>query len=264
MYKETYSQLETFSQPYFNRTFSNCFSHNSSAKGRPCRFRSRGTTGWTMILTICVLADVSKYLDILTLEFSIILEHLPFLLGYKPILRLLLVHRNPAIWRWYPLFLQPPFVMLMILVQWILHKSLNHLLQSHLGAQLDLYTFETLVPTARSVNPKYHVSCACNTGQEQHKDDRLNTWMVCTLQPRLQYSTIILNWAMLLLFHRTRSLLNLVRCSTFSEITKQWLKWSPKARVQQWDACPEPTVLLLTGCLTEFILTLTFKSGTEQ
>ena len=32
---------------------------------------------------------------------------------------------------------------------------------------------------ARSVNPKYHVSCACNTGQEQHKDDRLNTWMVC-------------------------------------------------------------------------------------
>ena len=30
-----HSQLETFSHPYFNRTFSNCLSHNSSAKGWP-------------------------------------------------------------------------------------------------------------------------------------------------------------------------------------------------------------------------------------
>ena len=33
---------------------------------------------WTMIWAICALVDVSKYLDILILEFSIILEHLPF------------------------------------------------------------------------------------------------------------------------------------------------------------------------------------------
>ena len=40
-----HSQLGTFSQLYFNRTFSNCLSHNSPAKGCPYRFRSRGTTG---------------------------------------------------------------------------------------------------------------------------------------------------------------------------------------------------------------------------
>ena len=54
---------------------------------------------WTMILAICVVVDESKCLDTPILEFSIICEHLPFLLGYKLILRLLLVHRNPAIWR---------------------------------------------------------------------------------------------------------------------------------------------------------------------
>ena len=41
--------LETFSQPYFNRIFSNCLSHNSPAKGWPCRFRSRGTTGSSIL-----------------------------------------------------------------------------------------------------------------------------------------------------------------------------------------------------------------------
>ena len=53
----------------------------------------------TMILTICVVVDESKCLDTPNLEFSIIFEHLPFSLGFKPILRLLLVHRNQAIWR---------------------------------------------------------------------------------------------------------------------------------------------------------------------
>ena len=53
----------------------------------------------TMILAICVVVDESKCLDIPIWEFSIILEHLPFSLGYKLILRLLLIHRNPAIWR---------------------------------------------------------------------------------------------------------------------------------------------------------------------
>ena len=50
------------------------------------------------------MVDESKCLDIPIWEFSIILDHLPFLTGYKPILRLLLVHRNQAIWRWYPWF----------------------------------------------------------------------------------------------------------------------------------------------------------------
>ena len=54
---------------------------------------------WTMILAICVVVDESKCLNIWFLEFPIICEPLPFLLGYKLILRLLLVHRNQAIWR---------------------------------------------------------------------------------------------------------------------------------------------------------------------
>ena len=59
----------------------------------------QGLPYWTMILAICVVVDESKCLDTPIWEFSIICEHLPFLLGYTPILRLLLVHRNMAIWR---------------------------------------------------------------------------------------------------------------------------------------------------------------------
>ena len=54
---------------------------------------------WTMIWAIRVVVDESKYLDIPIWDFSIIWEHLPFLLGYKQILRQLLVHRNQAIWK---------------------------------------------------------------------------------------------------------------------------------------------------------------------
>ena len=58
-----------------------------------------GLPYWTTILAICVVVDESKCLDTPILEFSIICEHLPFLLGYKLILRLLPVHRNLATWR---------------------------------------------------------------------------------------------------------------------------------------------------------------------
>ena len=56
-----------------------------------------GLPCWTKILAICVVVDESKYLDIPIWEFSIILEHLPFLPGYKQILRQLLVLRNQAV-----------------------------------------------------------------------------------------------------------------------------------------------------------------------
>ena len=54
-----------------------------------------GLPYWTMILAICVVVDESKCLDTPILDFFIICEHLPFSLGYKLILRLLLVL---AIW----------------------------------------------------------------------------------------------------------------------------------------------------------------------
>ena len=44
-----HSQFGIFSQPCFNRIFSNCLSHNSIAKGWPYRFRSRGTTGSSIL-----------------------------------------------------------------------------------------------------------------------------------------------------------------------------------------------------------------------
>ena len=44
-----HSQFGIFSQPCFNRTFSNCLSQKSPAKGWPYRFRSRGTTGSSIL-----------------------------------------------------------------------------------------------------------------------------------------------------------------------------------------------------------------------
>ena len=44
-----HSQFGIFSHPCFNRTFSNCLSHNSPAKGWPYRFRSRATTESSML-----------------------------------------------------------------------------------------------------------------------------------------------------------------------------------------------------------------------
>ena len=44
-----HSQFGIFSQPCFNRIFSNCLSRNSPAQRWPYRFRSRGTTGSSIL-----------------------------------------------------------------------------------------------------------------------------------------------------------------------------------------------------------------------
>ena len=157
MYKETFpSQFGIFSQPCFNRIFSNCLSHNSPAKGWPYRFLSRGMTGSSILdhdlghLCRCRRIQMSGHSDFGI--FLTICEHLPFSLGYKLILRLLLVHRNLVIWVWYPWFRRPSFEMLKILVQWVLHKTPNRLLQYHLGEQLDLCIFGVLPPIQRFSN----------------------------------------------------------------------------------------------------------------
>ena len=151
-----HSQLKTFTQPYFNKIFSNCLSHIVPAKGWPYRFRSRRTTGSSILDHdfghLCRDRRIHMYIPIL--DFSIILEHLPFLLGYKLILRLLLVHRNLAVWIWYTWPLLPSFVKLMILAPWILHKIQNHLSQCHLEVQLDLCIFGSLSPIRNSSNDR--------------------------------------------------------------------------------------------------------------
>ena len=105
-----------------------------------------GLPCWTMISAICVGVDESKCLDIPILESSTIWAHLPFFTWVNQILRLLLVRRNLAIWRWYPWLLLLSFEMLMILVRCILHKTTNRLLQHHLGVQLDLCISDALPP----------------------------------------------------------------------------------------------------------------------
>ena len=62
-----HSQLDTFSQPYFKRIFSNYLSHNNPAKG----WQKHISLNWNdwIFHTVCVSVDVSKYLDILTSYF---------------------------------------------------------------------------------------------------------------------------------------------------------------------------------------------------
>ena len=153
-----HSQLETFSQPYFNGIFSQiAFPTTVLPKDDHTDFAEEERLGlpyWTMIWAICVVVDESKCLDIPIWEFSVILEHLPFLFGYKQILHQLLVLRTLAVWTRYPRLLLLSFVMLMILVQCILHKTLNHLSQCRLGVQLDLCTFGALPPIRHSSNDR--------------------------------------------------------------------------------------------------------------
>ena len=119
-----HSQLETFSQPYFNWIFSNCLSHNSPAKGWPYRFRSRGTTGSSILdhdfghSCRGGRIPMSGHCDL-----GIFNNFGPssFLHGNKLILHPLLVLSKPTVWIWYPWLLLLSIVMLMTLVQWIRH-----------------------------------------------------------------------------------------------------------------------------------------------
>ena len=49
LFTSQHSKFGTFSQSCSNRTFSNCLSHYSLARGWPYRFRSRGTTGSSIL-----------------------------------------------------------------------------------------------------------------------------------------------------------------------------------------------------------------------
>ena len=62
-----------------------------------------------MISAIFVVGDVSIYLDILTLEFGAIWERPPILLGYKQMLRQLLVLRILIVLIHYPLLWRQSF-----------------------------------------------------------------------------------------------------------------------------------------------------------
>ena len=92
-----HSQFGTFFHPSSNRTSSNCLTHKRPASGWTHKFRSRGTAESSMLahdLAICVVDDVSIYLDILTLELWAIWEGPQILPGCRLIQRQLLVHHS--------------------------------------------------------------------------------------------------------------------------------------------------------------------------
>ena len=153
-----HSQFGIFSHPCFNRIFSIAFHITVLPKDDhtdSCQEEQLDLPYWTMIEAICVVVDVSKYLDTPILEFSITSVHLPFWPRYMQILHPLFVLRILAVWIWYPLLLLPSFVMLMILVLWILHKIQNPLLHCHFGVQLEM----TKIHQRREMNFSALVPC---------------------------------------------------------------------------------------------------------
>ena len=148
-----HSQLETFSQPYFNRIFSSCLFHDNPAKRRLYRFRSRRTTGSSIYRGRRIQMSGHSDLGIFN-NFGTYF----ILSGYEQILHQLLVLRTLAVWIWYPWLLLPSLVMLMILVLWILYKIQNHLLHFRLGIQLDLCMFGALPPIRHSSNGQMSIS----------------------------------------------------------------------------------------------------------
>ena len=92
--------FKTFSQQYFNKIFWNCLSHDSPAKSMTIQIPLK-RDNWVfhtgpMIWAICGVVDESKCLDIPILEFSTIVEHLPFWPGCKQMLHQLLVLGHPG------------------------------------------------------------------------------------------------------------------------------------------------------------------------
>ena len=156
--------LETFSQPCFNWIFSNCLSHNSPAKGWPYRFRSRGTTGSSILDHdfghVCRgrRTQMSGHSDFEIFN------------NFGSILHFFWVWTDSAsaacpaqpsnlemISFWLLLF-----EMLKILVQWILPKIQNHLSQYHLELQLGLCIFGALPPISIFQMTYVHQRCKMN------------------------------------------------------------------------------------------------------
>ena len=111
-----------FFHSFSKRIFSNCLSHNSPASGWPYKFRSRGTTGSSILdqdfVDLCLgrRIQMSGLVHVLFwLEFSL------------KQLRLLLVLCILVVFRRHPFLGLPSSSMMMILARWIPHKILNRL-----------------------------------------------------------------------------------------------------------------------------------------
>ena len=99
LFTNKHSQLETFSQPYFKKGFSQiAFPITVLPKDDRTDFAQEERLClpyWKMILAICVVVDESKCLDTPIWDFLVILEHPPILPESWQILHQLLVLHNP-------------------------------------------------------------------------------------------------------------------------------------------------------------------------
>ena len=152
-----HSQLETFSQPYFNTSFSNYLSHNSqrmtvqmSLKKNDRILHTRPWFGpfvswqtnpsvWTFrFLEFSIFFVASSIFTLIKADTSS--AACPAHPGSLDMISMTLLLLS--------------FVMLMILVQWILRMIQNHLSQYRLGVQLDLCIFDALPPIRHSSNDR--------------------------------------------------------------------------------------------------------------
>ena len=66
---------------------------------------------------------------------------------------------------------------------------------------------------------------------------------------------MMLNYSMWITLPQTQNLFNLAPCFCIFEDNQAVIKMIFRAKVRQWDTCPEPTELRLIGCLTESMWT---------
>ena len=198
-----HSQSKTFSQPCSNRTFSNCLSHTSPAKGRT--------------------VDVSKYLYILTKKFWITLMHFPFWAEFTRILHQLRVLNILVALTWRILLL-PSLEMLMILAQQTLHTILNHLLQCHLGGRLDHFFLKIVVPT-----PKFW------DDRDPSMTEKWKAWPFVHVSSitSLLFWTFVSCLAGIFLSHFS-FFLHCCHCMWYLRCLRHWNKFAHKTVLTQW------------------------------
>ena len=148
-----HSQFGTFSQPCSNRTFTNCLSHNSPAKGWPYRFLSRGTTGSSILdndlghLCRGRRIQMSGHSDFGI--FNNLWASSIFTWVYADTASAA-CPEHPGSLEKCPWLLRLSFEVLMILAQWTLHTNQNHLSQCHFGVRPCLCTFDIEAPAPNS------------------------------------------------------------------------------------------------------------------
>ena len=107
--------------------------------------------------------------------------------------------------------------------------------------------------TKRSFRPAPGNWCGTGTPSKTRNKTITPTSPVTGNRDRERGTEMLINCQLWTTYPQTHILLKASLSCTSLKITKLWSRWSSKDEVQQCDTCPEPTELLLIGCLTESI-----------